>query len=247
MARKRVHALRRGPDGSAFHKCESCGLSVAIALVDMHECEIEKKKLKSYSESGNVKKQRIQDQPRSAFRFFIEEFTKICGDNGNEVEVENRGFKQWKAMSKEDRLPFSRQADKVNSAYEKLLRKEETEIERFEDEADSAEVGKYDERYEDNYDSENSDWFEYSQSDSHLELLPEDSFEEALGFGKPRKLVEVWTRISYPGYSHLDYGEILLQWPRKGQNFDDDDDDDDEFRFILLPEEIIFIFLSLCL
>ncbi|KAL3625111.1 hypothetical protein CASFOL_031779 [Castilleja foliolosa] len=52
---------------------------------------------------------------------------KICEDNGNEVEVGNKLFEKWKAMSREERLPFSRQADKVNSAYEKLLR-EESEI-----------------------------------------------------------------------------------------------------------------------
>ncbi|KAL3653407.1 hypothetical protein CASFOL_003088 [Castilleja foliolosa] len=178
MARKRVHALRRGPDGSAFQNCESCGLSVPIALVDMHDCEIEKngtKKLKTHFECVNAKEQRIQDQPRSAFRFFIVEFTKICKE-GNEVEVENKGFEKWKAMSKEERLQFSRQADKVNSAYEKLLRKEESEIQWFDDEADSAEVGKYDERYADYYDSESSDGFEYSQSCTHSSFYPEDSF-----------------------------------------------------------------------
>lgn len=53
---------------------ESCGLSVPIALYDMHECEIKenvKKKPKPHFENGNVKEQRIRDQPRSAFRFFM--------------------------------------------------------------------------------------------------------------------------------------------------------------------------------
>ncbi|KAL6530414.1 hypothetical protein OROHE_014767 [Orobanche hederae] len=140
-ARKRVHALCRAPDGSAFQKCESCGLSGPIALVDMHECEI--KKLKSHFEDGSVKEPMIQHQPRSAFRFFIEEFKKSCKD-GNETEREKKGFEKWKTMSKETRLPYCLQADKVNSAYERHLRHEEIEMQQVDDEADSAEVGKYD-------------------------------------------------------------------------------------------------------
>ncbi|KAL3631358.1 hypothetical protein CASFOL_024342 [Castilleja foliolosa] len=40
----------------------------------MHDCEIEKngmKKLKTHFECVNTKEQRIQDKPRSAFRFFM--------------------------------------------------------------------------------------------------------------------------------------------------------------------------------
>lgn len=68
------------PDYLGMYKCdaiscsESCGLSVPIALYDMHECEIKenvKKKPKPHFENGNVKEQRIRDQPRSAFRFFM--------------------------------------------------------------------------------------------------------------------------------------------------------------------------------
>lgn len=36
---KRVFPIRRAPDGSAFHKCGACGVSIAIALADMHYCE----------------------------------------------------------------------------------------------------------------------------------------------------------------------------------------------------------------
>ncbi|KAI3458442.1 hypothetical protein Pfo_015105 [Paulownia fortunei] len=180
-ARKRVHAIRRGPDGSAFQKCESCGLSVPIALDDMHECKIKinvRKKLKSQFENGNVKEQRIQDQPRSAFRFFMEEFIKTCKD-GNEVEIDKKGFETWKTMSKEERLPFLLQADKVNSAYVKLLHKEESEMQWVDDEADSAEVGKYDENYEDYdmyCDSESSDGFGFFLSDTQWSFYSEDSF-----------------------------------------------------------------------
>lgn len=53
---------------------ERCGISVPIALADMHECDQSKnnvKKLKGQPQGGNVKRQNIQDQPRSAFRFFV--------------------------------------------------------------------------------------------------------------------------------------------------------------------------------
>ena len=52
---------------------ERCGRSVAIALADMHECESNNslKKLKGQRQSGNVKSQNIEDQPRSASRFFM--------------------------------------------------------------------------------------------------------------------------------------------------------------------------------
>ncbi|PIN20484.1 HMG box-containing protein [Handroanthus impetiginosus] len=164
-ARKRVHAIRRGPDGSAFQKCESCGQTVAIALFDMHECGFKKnkkKKLKTQCGNRNVERQGIQDQPRSAFHLFMDEFVKTCTD-GNEIEIDKKGCEKWKNMSREERQPFVLQADKLNSAYVKLLLEEENEIQRVDDEADSAEVGKLDENYEDYemcfYDSESSGGF----------------------------------------------------------------------------------------
>ncbi|KAL2558401.1 Uncharacterized protein Fot_03140 [Forsythia ovata] len=60
---------------------EQCGLLVAIALADMHECEIKKhcrKKLKSQFGIGNSNEQKIQYQPRSAFRFFIASESKAA-------------------------------------------------------------------------------------------------------------------------------------------------------------------------
>lgn len=53
---------------------EKCGLLVAIALTDMHECEIKKlstKKLKSQFGIRNSNGLKIQYQPRSAFRLFM--------------------------------------------------------------------------------------------------------------------------------------------------------------------------------
>ncbi|CAH9139693.1 unnamed protein product [Cuscuta epithymum] len=155
--RKRVHAvhIRRGPDGSAFQQCESCGLSVAIALADLHECggkrdatnkaktqclSKEKKGLKS----RNGEELRFQDQPRSAFRLFMEEFEKTCHDE-NEIDVDRRGFQTWRNMSKMERKPYEVRAANICSAYLKCLIEEENNIMRVNDEADSAEVRNYDE------------------------------------------------------------------------------------------------------
>ncbi|KAL7107513.1 hypothetical protein ACP275_06G059200 [Erythranthe tilingii] len=182
--RKRVHAIHRGPDGSAFHKCGSCGISVPIALGDMHECEFKKKarkKLKIPSENGDVTEQSIQDQPRSAFHFFMEEFTKTCKDE-NELEIDKKGFETWKNMSVEERQPFVVQADKVNSAYEKLLHKEEQEIQWIDDEADSAEAGNLEENYEGcdlYYGSESFDGIGFSLSGSHWTFDSEDPFRRS--------------------------------------------------------------------
>ncbi|KAL0341219.1 UNVERIFIED_CONTAM: hypothetical protein Sradi_4638700 [Sesamum radiatum] len=171
--RKRVLAIRRGPDGSAFQKCESCGLTVAIALADMHDCgikKITKKKRKTQCGSGKIEGQRIQDQPRSAFHFFMEEFIKTCKD-GNEIEIDKKGCETWKNMSKEERRPFVLEADKLNSAYVKLLLKEESEMQWVDDEADSGDVGKYDETYEDSdiycYGSESSDGYPLFLSETY--------------------------------------------------------------------------------
>ncbi|XP_060180438.1 high mobility group B protein 7 [Lycium barbarum] len=161
--RKRVFGIQihRGPDGSAFQKCETCGISVAIALADMHECEPRKdvQKFKCLPKNISVvKKQRLSDQPRSAFRIFMEDFVKKNID-GNEFEVDKKGFETWINMTLEERFLYFMKAETINLAHLKLLRKEENDMPwRVDDEADSADVGKYDENYEDYncYDSESS-------------------------------------------------------------------------------------------
>ncbi|XP_027773459.1 uncharacterized protein LOC107022658 isoform X1 [Solanum pennellii] len=161
--RKRVFGIQihRGPDGSAFQKCETCGVSVAIALADMHECEPRKivKKLKCQPRSRTiVKGKRLIHQPRSAFRIFMEDFVKKNID-GNEFEVDNRGFETWKNMTRKEKILYFMKAEIINLAHVKLLHKEENDmLWRVDDEADSADVGKYDKNYEDydHYDSESS-------------------------------------------------------------------------------------------
>ncbi|KAK8542332.1 hypothetical protein V6N12_014933 [Hibiscus sabdariffa] len=123
--RKRVHATlpRLSPDGSAFQKCDVCGEMVAIALADMHDCGPEKKELKRES--------------------FME-----TNKNGNFIDIDRKGFQTWKNMCKEERKPYLTQAEKVNSAYMKDVIKEEKNIIKVEDEADSATVGKFDQFHE---------------------------------------------------------------------------------------------------
>ncbi|CAH1445428.1 unnamed protein product [Lactuca virosa] len=169
--RKRVNALRRAPDGSAFQTCESCGVSVAIVLVDMHDCESKNDVKRSKGVKGEHKpliweelEQRFQDQPRSEFRFFMESFAKNCHAK-NLVEIEQKGFETWKNMSSQEKLPYELEAKKVNDAYfEKLLKESEDHMfSCVDEEVDSAEVGKFDKMngsYDDDvtYDSYDSDY-----------------------------------------------------------------------------------------
>ncbi|KAJ4793169.1 HMG-box (High mobility group) DNA-binding family protein [Rhynchospora pubera] len=137
MARKRVHALSpllRAPDGSAFTNCEVCGVSVPIALVDMHDCvelkvrrrrnTVEKRLLRIEKESMEKSASNFKDQPRSAFCFFMEEFSKNC-EGDILIEVSERGFETWKNMSIEERTPYLKQASTVDMIYELKLRWEE--------------------------------------------------------------------------------------------------------------------------
>ncbi|MCL7040985.1 hypothetical protein MKW94_024252 [Papaver nudicaule] len=155
--RKRVFPLRRAPDGSAFLKCDLCGVSVAIAIYDMHECkklkqarkggkqrcesfsgDDQRKALKCEDGSNNGEKS-FSDQPRSAFCFFMESLQK-----GNFIHVDRNGFEKWKCMSDKERSPFVLEAEKVNSAYENILLKEVQIEPLMDDEADSAKVNKFD-------------------------------------------------------------------------------------------------------
>ncbi|XP_052183371.1 uncharacterized protein LOC127795616 isoform X2 [Diospyros lotus] len=165
--RKRVYPLRRAPDGSAFQNCEYCGVSVAIAIADIHECEPGKdvKRFKGPIRNQVVKEQRIQDLPRSPFCFFMEGFVERC-EVRNGIEIDREGFEAWRNMSQKERLPYILQAEKVDLAYRNAL------LEKVGDEADSAEVGRYDQNYEPypcteyTYDSDGflCSWFEGSES-----------------------------------------------------------------------------------
>ncbi|KAF3535276.1 hypothetical protein F2Q69_00018430 [Brassica cretica] len=71
--RKRVQAVRRAADGSAFDKCEECGVMIAIALFDMHECGEKRREPKMFKCVSSDSKPigSFGDEPRSPFVFFL--------------------------------------------------------------------------------------------------------------------------------------------------------------------------------
>ncbi|XP_020108205.1 high mobility group B protein 7 isoform X2 [Ananas comosus] len=139
--RKRVHAPRRAPDGSAFIKCERCDRVVAIALLDMHECESNAGfGLKGRRGGKEALMVGAQDQPRSPFCCFMESFRKKFGSE-NWIEVDRRGFETWKNMTPKERRPFAIEAEEINKAYEKMLLEEVGHMSEADDEADSPKVG----------------------------------------------------------------------------------------------------------
>nr|CAD1841861.1 unnamed protein product [Ananas comosus var. bracteatus] len=130
--RKRVHAPRRAPDGSAFIKCERCDRVVAIALLDMHECE---------SNAGfGLKGRRGGKEALMSFSVgsstYRESFRKKFGSD-NWIEVDRRGFETWKNMTPKERRPFAIEAEEINKAYEKMLLEEVGHMSEADDEADS--------------------------------------------------------------------------------------------------------------
>ncbi|KAK3229993.1 hypothetical protein Dsin_001874 [Dipteronia sinensis] len=168
-SRKRVHAyaLPRAPDGSAFTKCIFCGVSVAIALYDMHlhECrpKVEVKRFKGFCEKPNECRNKVVvkrfkgvcekpnvlkqcpsancDLIRSPFRFFMESFEKNCNIE-NMIEIDRKGFEVWKNMSVEERQPYWIQAEKVNAAHERDLIVEINNFIEVEDDEESIMVRK---------------------------------------------------------------------------------------------------------
>ncbi|XP_057523312.1 high mobility group B protein 3-like [Amaranthus tricolor] len=164
--RKRVRAFRyappplRAPDGSAFMNCEKCGVSVAIALMDMHDCKRKKdvKKFKGNSKPSIPEKILISEQPRSPFMFFMESYSKSCKSGQNSIEVNREAVEKWKKMSTKERWPYILQAQKVDMVYMNILRQEEIQLSQDgDDEADSAKGTQYGSEYSDDYDSEESE------------------------------------------------------------------------------------------
>lgn len=105
---------------------------MAVALVDMHDCESKKDVKRFKGECRNPKsdtQQRFQDQPRSPFRLFMECFLESCKAR-NHIEVDRKGFEIWRNMSKKERLPYVLQAEKVESIYTRALLKEVEDMAR---------------------------------------------------------------------------------------------------------------------
>ncbi|KAK9159251.1 hypothetical protein Scep_005825 [Stephania cephalantha] len=164
-SRKRVFAHRRGPDGSAFERCDYCGVSVAIALLDMHECkpivldrdesDLERPVKRSKGDASLTVKHCFEDQPRSAFCIFMEGFRKSYKEE-EWMEADRVGFATWKSLSDQEKDPYVLRAKLVNLAYEAVVLQESVEAQKFkvDDEADSGTVENFYPHFEDWEDSE---------------------------------------------------------------------------------------------
>ncbi|KAL0680612.1 hypothetical protein Bca4012_047459 [Brassica carinata] len=137
--RKRVQAVRRAADGSAFDKCEECGVMIAIALFDMHEC-------------GEKRREPKREDFRRSY-------------DGNMVDASRICFRVWKNMSREDQKPLVARAEEVDLAHNMKLKEEAQSIHKVNDEADSKAAAKCDkfceccDHEEEDFDS--SDHFEH--------------------------------------------------------------------------------------
>ncbi|XP_042504296.1 uncharacterized protein LOC122081302 isoform X2 [Macadamia integrifolia] len=165
-SRKRVYGLRRASDGSAFEKCDFCGVSFAIALADMHECKAktEHKRLKAANQNRNPRILIVEDQPRSPFCCFMESFRKT--HNFNYLEEDRKGFETWKNMTPEERSPFVLLSKMVDLKYDEVLLKEVDELEfQADDEADSLGFENFDldHGFSNGWDSINSEGFDSSE------------------------------------------------------------------------------------
>uniref|UniRef100_A0A803R1Q9 HMG box domain-containing protein n=1 Tax=Cannabis sativa TaxID=3483 RepID=A0A803R1Q9_CANSA len=178
--RKRVRAIPRASDGSAFQNCHACGVSVAIALADMHDCQttLKVKRFKGIGANPNVKEEFFWDQPRSAFCFFMEEFKENNESKGSidSIEIDRKGFETWKNMSKEERQPYVREACYVDFVHGKALRKE------------ACIMSKGDAFYESSKHSDDSDgWHTYKSEDAKDQAAAEssepDCWEDCSGSG----------------------------------------------------------------
>ncbi|KMT18895.1 hypothetical protein BVRB_2g029960 [Beta vulgaris subsp. vulgaris] len=161
--RKRVRVPRRAPDGSAFAKCDGCGISVAVALMDMHECNVKKdvKKFKGVDSKPSINENNnISEQPRSPFMFFMETYSETCKDRAL-IEINRETVEKWKKMTSEEKLPYVIKARKVDEAYSRVLHQEEIKLsQEGDDEAESANSYKHYNRYEnsEDHDPEDEGW-----------------------------------------------------------------------------------------
>uniref|UniRef100_A0A0D3AHV9 HMG box domain-containing protein n=1 Tax=Brassica oleracea var. oleracea TaxID=109376 RepID=A0A0D3AHV9_BRAOL len=142
--RKRVQAVRRAADGSAFDKCEECGVMIAIALFDMHECGEKRREPKRFKCVSSDSKPigSFGDEPRSPFVFFVEDFRRSY--DGNMVDASRICFRVWKNMSREDQKPLVARAEEVDLAHNMKLKEEAQSIHKVNDEADSKAAAKCD-------------------------------------------------------------------------------------------------------
>ncbi|XP_006659014.1 high mobility group B protein 7 [Oryza brachyantha] len=142
--RKRVEAteaavLKRARDGSAFTRCEACGKSVSVALIDMHNCSLDDKIRmtleaqvveQAVEVTANTKKGKGDDdnkkkkgkRPPTAFFLFLADFRKEYKaehpGNKSVSAAAKEGGERWKAMSDEEKKPYLDKAAELKAEYD---------------------------------------------------------------------------------------------------------------------------------
>ncbi|KAJ1401126.1 High mobility group box domain superfamily [Sesbania bispinosa] len=139
--RKRVCAILRAPDGSAFQNCETCGVSVAVALADMHHCEskMEPKRFKGIDGTRRQPQSNhgFRNLPISPYRIFMESFMK-GREKEDYIKMDRIGFEKWKSMSEEEKRPYVALSGVSDYVYQEDLDREANEIIKVNDGADSS-------------------------------------------------------------------------------------------------------------
>ncbi|KAF0899543.1 hypothetical protein E2562_020750 [Oryza meyeriana var. granulata] len=156
--RKRVEAteatvLKRARDGSAFTRCEACGKSVSVALIDMHNCSLDDKirinleaqvveqavEVSKKSGGGGNKKGRKGGnnnnkgkRPPTAFFLFMADFRKEYKaehpDNKSVSAVAKEGGERWKSMSDEEKKPYLDKAAELKAELQNGERSDENNV-----------------------------------------------------------------------------------------------------------------------
>ncbi|EAZ05273.1 hypothetical protein EE612_041599 [Oryza sativa] len=155
--RKRVEAtdsavLKRARDGSAFTRCEACGKSVSVVLIDMHNCSLDdkirisleaqvveqavevaaSKKKSGKNNNNNGEGAKKGKRPPTAFFLFMSDFRKEYKaehpDNKSVSAVAKEGGERWKSMSDEDKKPYLDKAAELKAEYHNGERSDENNV-----------------------------------------------------------------------------------------------------------------------
>ncbi|KAK7276460.1 hypothetical protein RIF29_17599 [Crotalaria pallida] len=113
----------------------------------------------------NQQQREIRCQPVSAYRLFMDEYTKGC-DMKKYFERDHEGHRKWKAMTNAEKYPFVWRSKMLENYHKKLLKEEASAIKKIDDEADSSDApGREHEKYEVSYgSSESESWSDSSSS-----------------------------------------------------------------------------------
>ncbi|XP_024543230.1 high mobility group B protein 7-like [Selaginella moellendorffii] len=143
--------LKRAADGSGFVRCEECKKDVPVAVADMHTCSSlkvplrvssaperkpmekqSKKRSGGKTEEKKPKKQakkrkkdsNLPKKPMTAFFLFMEDFRqKKKAENVKGSEVAKLGGEAWKAMTQEEKAPYTEKAAQLKREYDAEVKK----------------------------------------------------------------------------------------------------------------------------